>query len=410
MSAPAPTTAPARRVPTVVRRLGWVSFFTDSSSEMIYPLLPALLRSLGAAPVWLGAMEGVAEAVSALVKYKMGPVTDRAPRKKPYIVAGYTLATFARPLLAFAAAGWHVVFLRAIDRTGKGVRGVPRDALLAESVDEKALATAFAFHRAMDNAGSVLGPILAFVLMRALELPGRVVILLAIVPGLASLATLIFGVHERAKEPPALEHEREPVPSAAAPGRLPRPVKVYLAVLALFTLGASADSFLLLRAVELGMDASLTPVLWLALSGAKALSNVPGGRLADRIGRRRTLAAGWLLYAVVYATLPLVRSPLAFGALVVVYGAYYGLTEGPERALLAELTPTEIRGRAFGVMHALTGVAVLPANLVFGALYAAHVALAFGVSAGCAALAAVLLFLTGRQRDAATPGAATAEL
>jgi MFS family permease len=385
------------RVPPLVRSLGWVSFFTDVSAEMIYPLLPALLRSFGGTAFWLGAMEGIAEALSALVKWRIGPIVDRSPQKKPLIVSGYALATFARPLIAFAFAGWHVVLLRSLDRIGKGVRGVPRDALIAESVPREGLATAFAFHRMMDNAGSVFGPIVAFALLRALELPIRVVIALAVVPGLVSCAVLVFGVKEpkdaEANATAEAEANANANAEANANAPLPTPVVRYLLVLGLFTLGASADSFLLLRAVEIGMSEAWAPLMWLALSGAKAASNIPGGWLADRIGRKRTLVGAWLLYAVFYAAAPHVTTPLAFAVLVISYGAYYGLSEGSERALLAEQAPLSMRGRAFGAMHAVTGLAVLPANLLFGLLYTRHVALAFGVSAACAAAAALLLLV-----------------
>ncbi|MBX3191441.1 MAG: MFS transporter [Labilithrix sp.] len=376
-----------RKIPRIVRSLGWVSFFTDASSEMIYPLLPALLKSFGAAPIWLGAMEGVAEAVSAFMKWRIGPVVDRAPRKKPIIVAGYALANLCRPLIAFTTAGLHVVFLRSLDRIGKGIRGVPRDALLAESVPAKSLATAFAFHRMMDNAGSVLGPILAFALLRALELPLRVVILLSIVPGLLSLAVLVLGV----EEPAAPRDDAPAAPREAAPVAFAPALRRYLFVLTLFTFGASADSFLLLRALDLHFPEAWLPLLWLTLAAAKAASNMPGGWLADRFGRRRTLVVAWLLYAAFYAAMPHVSSPMLFAALVVGYGAYYGLAEGTERAILVEHAPVAIRGRAFAAMHALTGFAVLPANLIFGFLYTRDVKLAFTVSAACAALAAVLM-------------------
>lgn len=372
-----------------------MSFLTDAASEMIYPLLPALLKSFGAASVWLGAMEGIAEALSAAVKYRMGPVTDRAEHKKPLVVVGYAVATFVRPLMAFAWSGWHVVFLRALDRIGKGVRGVPRDALIAEAVPAEGLATAFSFHRAMDNAGSVLGPILAFVLLRLVELPLRTVIGLAIVPGLLSLAMLVFGVRDPGRG--RAEPRREEPEQASAP--LPRAVKQYLLVLGVFTLGSSADSFLLLRAVDLGMAEEWTPILWLALSASKALSNVPGGRLADRFGRARTLTIAWVLYGVFYGAAAFATRPLIFAAVVVAYGAYYGLAEGTEKAILAERAPPEVRGRAFAAMHALTGIAVLPANLLFGVLYRVDARLAFGTSAACALLAAVLF-------AAATAGAA----
>ncbi len=390
------------RIPPIVKALGWVSFFTDAGSEMIYPLLPALLKSFGAAAAWLGAMEGIAEGLSALVKWRVGPVVDRSPRRKPLIVAGYGLATFVRPLIAFAGAGWHVVVLRSLDRIGKGVRGVPRDALVAEAVEPRALATAFSFHRMMDNAGSVLGPILAFALMRGLELPVRTVIGLAIVPGMVAVATLVVGVREPPREAPRAEHEKEDAPRA----KLPPSVVRYLVVLGVFTLGSSADSFLLLRVVDLGLDAAWVPLVWLALSGAKSLSNMPGGWLGDRFGRRPTLFLAWLFYALVYAAAPHVSSPRAFAALVVVYGAYYGLSEGSERAILAERAPAALRGRAFGAMHAVTGLAVLPANLIFGALYTKSAELAFGFGAACAGLAALLLLVVVRPAHAsAAPGA-----
>lgn len=405
------------RVPPIVRRLGWVSLFTDVASDMVYPLLPALLRNFGAAPIWLGVMEGIAEAASAIVKWRIGPIVDRAPKKKPLILAGYALATFARPMIAFASMGLHVVVLRSLDRVGKGMRGVPRDTLIAESVPSSSYATAFAFHRMMDNAGSVVGPIVAFALLRALELPIRVVIMLAVLPGLVSCALVMFAIKEpeATSVEPSDERRDAVTGTAAAAGAgaaagadtlvraeaaaLPRDVKTYLLVLGLFTLGASADSFLLLRAVELGMSEAWAPLLWLALGGAKAASNMPGGWLADRFGRKRTLVVAWLLYACFYAAAPHVTTPIAFALLVIAYGAYYGLAEGSERALLAEQAPASMRGRAFGAMHAVTGLAVLPANLLFGALYAKHVALAFGVSAACAAAAAVLLLVLVKEHQ-----------
>lgn len=387
----------ARPLPPIVRALGWVSFFTDAASEMIYPLLPALLRTLGAAPIWLGAMEGVAEATSAVVKWRIGPVVDRAQRKKPLILAGYALASVVRPLIAFAAAGWHVVLLRALDRVGKGIRGVPRDALLAESIDEASLATAYAFHRMMDNAGSVLGPVLAFSLMRGLDVDVRTVIGLAVVPGAVAVGTVVLGVRESAAPAEVdADDAAEPGGDAALPGAAKR----YIAVLAVFTLGSSADSFLLLRAVDLGLDAAYVPLVWLALSGAKSLANIPGGRAADRFGRKRTLLVAWLLYAAFYAALPFVTHPLLFAGVVVAYGSYYGLAEGAEKAMLVERAPPDLRGRAFGVMHAVTGLAILPANLIFGALYQRSPELAFSISAATAGLAALLLTFTVRPPSA----------
>lgn len=398
-------------VPPLVRRLGWVSFFTDVAAEMVYPLLPAILRSFGTAAIWLGIMEGIAEGASALVKWRIGPVVDRVSAKKPLIVAGYGLATLARPLIAFATAGTHVVLLRSLDRIGKGVRGVPRDAMLAASVPSASLATAFAFHRMMDNAGSVLGPIVAFALLRLAALETRTVIVLAVVPGLVSVAILLLGVREdsvasppsagaSSSSSPEADGRRAEAPVAVSPSAaFPRALKAYLVVLTLFTLGSSADSFLLLRASEIGVPAAWLPIMWLSLSLAKAASNIPGGWIADRYGRRRTLVLAWVLYAAFYAALPHVTSAIPFVVVVVAYGAYYGLAEGSERALLTELAPAHLRGRAFGTMHALTGAAVLPANLAFGFLYTRSVAAAFAVSATFAILAAVgLVFAVAKPR------------
>jgi MFS family permease len=384
--------APRRKLPAVVWRLGWVSLFTDVATEMAYPLLPAFLLSIGAGSVTLGVMEGVAESVSALVKWITGRASDGRTRK-PFVVAGYGVATLARPLLALATHGWHVVAIRATDRIGKGLRSAPRDALLAGAVAPEERGYAFGFHQMMDNLGAVVGPLLAFALVREGGLSVRTVLGLTVIPGVIAFATVV-----RVRETPPTRNEVGavgPVAPAASveekssPAALPSRLRAYLALVALFTLGASADSFLILRLMDLGLDAGLAPLAWISLNGAKALLNMPGGRMSDRFGRRRTQFAGWLVYAAAYALFPLTRSIALTWALLIAYGAYYGLTEGGEKALLVELAPKEARGRAFGVLHAITGAATLPANALFGALYANHASLAFELSAAFAALAAV---------------------
>ncbi len=350
-----------RRFPRVVVELGWVSLFTDAAGDMVYPLLPAFLVALGGGAMSLGVVEGVSELVSAIVKWTSGRFADRHARK-PLVLFGYGVATVVRPLLAFAAAPWHVVAIRATDRIGKGVRSAPRDALLSEAVGPDGRAAAFGFHRAMDNAGAALGPLLAFLMMSGLGWTERRVFMMAAIPGV--LAVILLA---RMKEPV----RQTPVQSGAKakPAPLPRAARGYLFALVLFSLGASADSFLLLRLSELGMSAALLPIAWLSLNAAKALTNVPGGRLSDRIGHRKTVTIAWLVYAAVYFSFPYFTSWWSAWLIFVAYAAYYGLSEGGEKAILAELVPAESRGHAFGVMHALTGAMVLPANLLFGALY-----------------------------------------
>jgi len=390
---------PASKVfPKVVVRLGWVSLFTDAATEMIYPLLPAFLRALtgsvrgGAA--WLGVMEGVAESVSAAVKWWAGGLSDRAGSRKPFVVAGYAIASLVRPLLALAATPLQVVLVRATDRVGKGVRSAPRDALLAAAVDARARGAAFGFHQMMDNIGAVIGPLLAFALARGLGWPLRWIFAAAIVPGLVALATVIRVPEETSGAPKgAASFGGEPRPEAApsASPALPPAARRYLAIVAIFTLGASADSFLLLRMIDVGLPEAWLPLAWLSLSASKAATNLPGGRLSDRFGRRPTLVAAWVVYASAYALFPLTSSLAGSWALLVAYGAYYGLAEGGEKAIVADLAGPSARGRAYGALHAVTGAAVLPANALFGALYARHVGWAFGASAACALIAAAAL-------------------
>ena len=384
-----PETAPPS-LPRVVRSLGWVSLLTDASSDMIYPLLPAFLRTIGGGGAALGVMEGIAESIGALVKWRAGIASDRRGRRKPFVVTGYAIATLVRPLLALATAPLHVVLVRSVDRVGKGLRSAPRDAILGHAVPPEQRAAAYGYHRMMDNAGAVVGPLLAFLLARYAGFSMRMVFAAAIVPGLLAMAMLLF----RVKEPAAPRLSSAPADAPIVPSAVEeRQLRRYLAVVALFTLGASADSFLLLRITDLGLPAAWVPLVWLSLNASKSATNIPGGRTADKIGRRLALVLAWLVYAAAYLSFPFTSSIAVTWVLIVAYGAYYGLAEGAEKAIVADLAPRAHRGRAFGMLHAVTGLAILPANAIFGVLYAKHAALAFYSSAACAALAAVALFV-----------------
>jgi MFS family permease len=390
--------APRNRpgLPSVVRQLGWVSFFTDVAGDMIYPLLPAFLVSLGAGAGALGWVEGVADATSAAVKLLSGRFSDRAPARKPFVVAGYAIATLVRPMLAFVVAPWQVVLVRTTDRFGKGLRSAPRDAIVAGAVSASSRGLAYGFHQMMDNLGAVVGPMVAFALARGLGLQPRIIFACAIVPGLLAVATLVFGVKEPRGAPPAGESQARTAKSASVAGSLSPQVKGYLIVVAVFTLGASADSFLLLRMLDLGLPVGYAPLVWLTLNASKALTNMPGGRLSDRFGRKKTLALAWLVYAASYASFPLTRSIPLTWVLIAAYGVYYGLAEGGEKAILADLAPADQRGRAFGLLYGVTGLTVLPANALFGLLYGFRPAYAFLASSGFAFLATALLLVLAR--------------
>jgi MFS family permease len=377
---------PRQPLPRSVKILGLVSLLNDASSEMIYPLLPAFLTAtLHAGPAFLGLVEGLAEAVASLLKIASGVLSDRVQRRKPLVVFGYALASVARPLIAVATAPWHVLAIRFADRVGKGTRGAPRDALLAEAAAAGDRGRAFGFHRAMDHLGATLGPLLAAAVL-AWRRDLRLLFALASVPALASVLVLVFGVRETSR--PA-----EDVPGkAAVTAPLPAPFLRYLCVLALFTLGNSSDAFLLLRAQQCGVSIVWIPVLWTAHHLVKAAVSTPAGALSDRMGRRGAIAAGWGIYALAYAGFAVAASTPAIWLLFGVYGLFHALTEGPERALVADLAGAAARGRAFGLYHGVTGAMLLPASLLSGLLWQQFgAAWALGAGAALAALAAGLL-------------------
>ena len=373
-----------------VLALATVSFFTDASSEMIYPLLPLFLTAtLGASATFVGAIEGAADSVSALLKLGSGWLSDRTRRRKPLVVAGYTLASAVRPLIAISQTAVHVLLIRVTDRVGKGIRGAPRDALIADSVDPALRGRAFGFHRAADHAGAVVGPLIAYVLMSRMDVGVRTIFWLAAIPAALAVITLIVAVREPAPSAPlaAQAHPAPPAPQAPTAPLGPR-FFAYLAVLLLFTLGNSSDAFLLLRATELGVGAALLPVLWAMLHLVKSVSSTPGGTLSDRRGRKPVIVAGWIVYALVYLMFGHATDAWQVWVLFAVYGVYFGLTEGVERALVADLVAPSRRGAAFGWYNLAIGLGALPASVIFGTIYdrfGAFAAFTFGAAAALVA-------------------------
>jgi MFS family permease len=369
--------------------LGWVSFLTDVSSDMIYPLLPDFLtRTLRAGPEAVGLIEGVAETTASFLKMISGWWSDRLRRRKPLVVAGYSLAAAVRPLVGIAASWAQVLAIRFADRVGKGIRTSPRDALLADLVPPERRGRAFGLQRAMDNAGAVVGPILAALLLKFFLEDERSVFLLAAIPGVAAVLLLVFGV----KEKPRPEAPKNAAPAAPS-GPLPSRLKLAIGIFVLFTLASSTDAFLLLRAQDAGIALWQLPLLWAFFNGVKAALGVPGGALADRIGRTRTILAGWAVYAAAYAGFAFAESQAAIWGLFAVYAVFYALTEGAERALVADLAPSHLRGKAFGAFHASVGLAALPASVLFGVWWTMlGPRAAFLIGAGVALLATACLF------------------
>lgn len=380
-----------------VLALGLISLLNDTSSEIIYPLLPAFLAiTLGATPFAIGLIEGFAETVSSLLKLFSGYLSDKFGRRKLLVFSGYTLSSVMRPLLAFATSWQQVLVLRVTDRTGKGIRGAPRDALIADSVEPEKRGLAFGFHRASDHLGAVLGPLLAFILLFLLaENPSDPtaneysrVFLFASVPAVISLFVIAFAVKEK-------EHKTDDenaVPIKLSLNAFDGNFKRFLIVIALFTLSNSTDAFLLLRAEQSGIPTYILPLLWVFLHISKVVFSLIGGDLSDKIGRKKMIFAGWILYALVYAGFAFVDAAWQAWVLFFIYGAYFGLTEGVEKALVADLVEPEKRGTAYGFYNLAFGITVFPASLIFGALWTSFNAeTAFLVSASISVCAAVLL-------------------
>ena len=398
--------------------LSLVSLLNDASSEMIYPLLPAfVLQVLGAGPAFLGLIEGVADATSSLVKLGGGWLSDRLHRRKALAVWGYGIAAVLRPFMAVAAQAWHVLVIRFADRVGKGIRTAPRDALLAGSVAAQVRGTAFGIHRAADHAGAVIGPLLAtgILLLAGGEGGGtpaagplRLAFAISAIPALIGVAVLILRVRERGVDgpdggmdvpagvtPASATREAKPAAAHLSVGvlrRLGGPFHRFMAVLVLFTLGNATDAFLLLRAQQLGVALALIPILWAVFHVSKMSWSIPGGMLADRLGPRPAIAVGWLVYAVAYAGFAVAAMQWQIWALFLFYGLFYGLTEAPEKALVARYAPAADRGFAFGAYHSSIGIAALPASVLFGLLWQRFgPETAFLVGGGLALAASVLL-------------------
>jgi len=385
-------------LPRTVWLIGFISLINDSASEMLYPLVPLYLSSvLLAGPRALGLIEGVAEATSSLLKLFSGVVVDRTRRAKPWIVFGYGLAGLARPLTAFVGSWPWLLAIRFTDRAGKGLRTSPRDALLAASIDAGRRGLAFGLHRAMDNAGAVVGPLMAALLL-ASHMPLRDIFLWSAVPAAACLA-LACAIREP---------EATPRHHADFDWRLldmPDEFKRYLAVVALFTLGNSSNMFLLLRARELGVPEAQVPLLWAAVAVVAMLFSTPLSALSDRLPRVRLLVGGYVAYGLFYLGLGMLSSGGgALLALFAFYGIFMAATEGVEKALVADLAPPERRATAYGWFNLTAGAFLLPASIVFGWLYqTASPLAAFAFSGGCALLSALLLVTWADIRRTAAP-------
>jgi len=364
--------------------LGFASFFTDFGAELVVPLLPDFLRTMGATPRTLGWIEGIADSLASIFRVVSGWLSDLLGRRKIFVLAGYGIASVARPFFGLAKVAWHVGVVRIADRFGKGLRLAARDALIADSSEPFARGKAFGFQKAMDHFGATLGPLLAMVLLAG-GWDVRSVFFLTAIP--AAMVLLVIGGFVR------------DVPSPTPPARLKLSLapfdanfKWFLLTVTVFTLGNSSDLFILWRGLDLGIPKHLIPLVWSGICLVRALASIPGGMLADRFDRRYVVIAGLAVYATVYAGLAFATTWPLFLVLVLVYGLYHALAESVLRAIVTDIVPAHLRGTAFGMFHFCMGFAFLPASIIFGTLMNAYgPAPAFLVGATMAVIAAAMM-------------------
>jgi MFS family permease len=380
--------------------LGWVSFFTDMATEMIYPLLPLFLtRTLGGTAMSLGIIEGVAEGANSVLKIVSGWLTDRSGQPKGLVLFGYGISSGVRPLISFVTAWPQVLALRFTDRLGKGIRTSPRDAMLARFAPDATRGRVYGFHRAMDHAGAVAGPLIATIYLYFYPEAYRSLFTWTLVPGVVVILLLLRVPNTSTRVPakPSEVVSTEPRPREAGGNdarRLSPRFYLAMSVIFLFALGNASDAFILLRLNDLGVAPVWIPLLWSALHVVKMTSSVIGGTLSDRFGRRAMIIVGYLWYAVVYAAFAWTTALVAVVFVFLGYGLYFGFTEGVEKAWVADMSPAESRGTAFGIYNAALGVGGLAASLIFGAIWTrVSPSAAFLTGASLALAASLLLYL-----------------
>ncbi len=373
-------------VPRNVKALGFVSLLNDAASEMIYPLLPIFLTSvLGVGAGALGVIEGIAESTASLLKLFSGWISDKIRKRKVLVLIGYSLAAFGRPIIALSRYWWQVAAVRFVDRLGKGIRTSPRDALISLSTPEDIKGKAFSLHRAMDHAGAIIGPICAVILLK-FGMSLKNLFAWALLPGIITVFIVFFFVREK-----KIEEKTKNMDFKFS--ILSKNFKTYLLILILFTLGNSSDAFLILKAKDTGITTSLIPLLWIVLHFVKMTTSVPGGEWSDKVGRRKVIVSGWIVYALIYLGFGLSSRIFHIWGLFALYGIYFGLTEGVEKAFVSDLVSEKFQGTAFGFYHLAVGIAAFPSSVIFGFVWQKLGSLAaFAYGASLAGLASILLF------------------
>ena len=344
---------------------GLTSFFTDTSTKMVYSVMPLFLLSLGSSKTTISLIEGIAESTASLIKALSGLWSDKIGKKKPFMIIGYGLTALVTPIYAFVCFPAQVLYLRFTERLGKGLRTAPRDSLVSASTPKGETGRSFGFHKAMDNSGAIIGPLAAFFLLKYLPLNYGNIFLLATIPAIIGVITIIVFIHEPIKDKENQEKGKKKISLRDLPKRF----YFFLVVIFIFSLGNSTDTLLLIKTYETGIDKAYIPFIYMIFNTVSVFLAIPIGKLSDRIGREKLIIAGFFVYAIVYFCFGSYNSINIFLILFILYGLYSALTDGSQKSMVSDLVGCELKGTGFGIYHAVIGITLLPASIIAGYLY-----------------------------------------
>lgn len=341
---------------------GLTSFFTDTSTKMVYSVMPLFLLSIGASKTTISLIEGIAESTASLLKAISGYWSDKIGKNKPFMIIGYGITAIITPLYALARIPIQILFFRFFERIGKGLRAAPRDSLISGSIKKNEAGKTFGFQKAMDNSGAIVGPLIAFLLLSIFPLNYSYIFLLATIPAILGVLTIIIFIKEA-------KAEKKETTNKISLKLLPKKFYFFLIIIFVFTLGNSADALLLVKTSETGIDKSYIPFVYMIFNTVSVLLAIPIGKLSDRIGREKLIILGFLVYAIVYYFFGRFNSINIFIFLFMLYGFYSALTDGSQKAMISDIVSKDLKGTGFGIYHAVLGITLLPASLIAGLLY-----------------------------------------
>ena len=341
---------------------GLTSFFTDTSTKMVYSVMPLFLLSIGASKTTISLIEGIAESTASLLKAISGYWSDKIGKNKPFMIIGYGITAIITPIYALARIPIQILFFRFFERIGKGLRAAPRDSLISGSIKKNEAGKTFGFQKAMDNSGAIVGPLIAFLLLSIFPLNYSYIFLLATIPAILGVLTIIIFIKEA-------KAEKKETTNKISLKLLPKKFYFFLIIIFVFTLGNSADALLLVKTSETGIDKSYIPFVYMIFNTVSVLLAIPIGKLSDRIGREKLIILGFIVYAIVYYFFGRFNSINVFIFLFMLYGFYSALTDGSQKAMISDIVSKDLKGTGFGIYHAVLGITLLPASLIAGLLY-----------------------------------------